>query len=233
VIIPGSRSDYEHLSRFHYCGQSCGPIRQIYKLIDDHRWRGLAAPVVGIIVYGAPSANLAARNRAAGGVFAGLDRSAALTLLNERLLCIRRVIIEPRYRGLGLAARLVRETLPLTGAAMVEAVSTMGRMHPFFQRAGMTAFETPPDAKTERMQAALEMAGLNRALMDDSTSVHTMIEQLQPDMRRFVQDEMARFCQKFTNRRREPHSLQRTDFILSKLTHQPAYYLWTRRPEIF
>jgi hypothetical protein len=227
MIVPGDRSDYEHLSRFHYCGQSCGPIRRIYKLIDDHLWRGLRAPVVGVIVYGAPSANLAARSRATGGMFAGLDRVAALTLLNERLLCIRRVIIEPRYRGLGLAARLVGETLPLTGTAMVEAVSMMGRSHPFLERAGMTAFESPPDAKTERMKAALETAGLTGAFNKDSESLHAMIELLQPNLRAFVQDEMARFCQKFTNRRNLPHSPERTDFVLSKLSHRPAYYLWT------
>lgn len=227
-IIPGERGDYGHLSRFHYCGPSCGPIIQVYKLIDDHLWRGLRAPVVGIIIYGAPSANLAARNRATGGMFGGLDRAEALALLNERLLCIRRVIIEPRYRGLGLAGRLVRETLPLTGSPMIEAISVMGRSHPFFQRAGMTAFESPPDAKTERMQAALETAGLGGAAEQDSASVHTAIEGLRPDLRAFILGEMARFCQKFTNRRHEAHSPERTDFVLSKLSHRPAYYLWTR-----
>ncbi|MHC4881353.1 MAG: hypothetical protein ACYTFX_10795 [Planctomycetota bacterium] len=228
MTVPGDRSDYEHLSRFHYCGQPCGPIRQIYKLIDDHLWRGLAAPVVGVIVYGTPSANLAARHRATGGMFAGLDRAAALSLLNERLLCIRRVVIEPRYRGLGLATRLVRETLPLTGAAMVEAVSMMGRSHPFLRRAGMTVFESPPDAKTERMQAALDAAGLTGTREQDSESVHAAIERLRPDLRAFVKEEMAGFCQKFTNRRNEAHAPERTDFILSKLSHRPAYYLWTR-----
>lgn len=231
MITPGDRGDYDHLSRFHYCGNSPGPIRRIYKLIDDHLWRGLSAPVVGVIVYGAPSANLAARNRATGGMFAGMDRAAALALLNERLLCIRRVIIEPRYRGLGLATRLVGETLPLTGVAMVEAVSTMGRSHPFFQRAGMTAFETPPDAKTERMQAALKTAGLGGTLGQDSESVHAAIERLQPDLRAFIQEEMGRFCQKFTNRRNDAHTPERTDFVLSKLSHRPAYYLWTRPNE--
>ena len=231
MIFPGNRGDYEELAPFHYCGRSPGPIRQIYKMIDDHIWRSLAAPVVGIIVYGSPSANLAARNHATDGMFTRLDRSCALSLLNERLLCIRRVIIEPRYRGLGLATRLVRETLPMTGAAMVEAVSMMGRSHPFLKQAGMTEYSPPPDAKTERMRTALEAVGLTEALTRDSMSVHAMIEQLKPDMRMFIQDEMTRFCQKFTNRRNDPNDLQRTDFVLSKLASQPAYYLWTRPHE--
>ena len=85
-IIPAKRTDYEQLDRFHYQGAALGPTRAVYKLIDEHPWRALAAPVVGVIVYGSPPANLAGRNRAIGGVFAGLDRSGTLSLLNERMV---------------------------------------------------------------------------------------------------------------------------------------------------
>ena len=85
-IIPAKHSDYEQLARFHYMGMGLGPTRAIYKLVDEHPWRRLAAPVVGVIVYGSPPANLAARNRAMGGVFTGLDRAAALSLLNKQMV---------------------------------------------------------------------------------------------------------------------------------------------------
>ena len=230
AIVPGSRSDYEQLARFHYCGPNPGPIRYVYKFIGSGILSELLPAVVGVIVYGPASANLAARNRATGGMFAGLDRSAALSLLNERLLCIRRVIIQPRYHGLGLATRLVRETLPMTGTPMIEAVSMIGRSHPFLRLAGMKEFPTPPDDKAERMKAALEAAGLIGALQHDSESVHAMIERLRPQQRTFIKNEMDRFCQKFTNRRTGRHSPGRTDFVLSKLSHSPAYYLW-KNPE--
>ena len=227
-VIPAARADYTQLARFHYRGDSPGPVRRMFKLIDRHPWRSLAAPVVGIIVYAAPPANLAARNRATGGLFAGLDRSAALTLLNERLSCIRRVIIDPRYRGLGLASQLVAETLEVCGTPMVEAVSMMGRAHPFFEQAGMQAFAPEPDPKAERLRAAFEAAGLQEMMTQPPQRVHASIEQLDTPLRRFVMEEIHRFCQKFTNRRNRPHSPDRTEFILSKLTEQPMYYLWTR-----
>ena len=227
-IVPARHADYEHLARFHYLSAALGPTHAIYKLIDEHLWRRLAAPVVGVIVYGIPSANLAARNAATGGMFSGLDRSAALTLLNERMVCIRRVIIEPRYRGLGLAARLVAETMPLAGTAMVEAVSVMGRIHPFFERAGMRAFAPCPDAKTERMAAALEAVGLPRSTWHDSKTIQTKIEQLNHPRRIFIDSEMDHFCQKFTNRRGILDSPDRTNFVLSKLGARGVYYLWQR-----
>ena len=225
-IVPAKCADYEELSRFHYQPAALGPTRAVYKFIDEHPWRRLATLVVGVIVYGSPPANLAGRNYATGGMFAGLDRTSALSLLNERMVCIRRVIIEPRYRGLGLAGRLVSETMPLTGAAMVEAVSAMGRTHPFFKRAGMQAFAPPPDAKTERMRAAMEAVRTDETLWHDSTAVHKKIEQLSRQSRTFIDSEMGRFCQKFTNRREMGHSPQRTGFVLSKLASQGAYYLW-------
>ena len=51
-IFPGKHSDYEHLYRFHYLSAALGPTRAVYKLIDDYPWRRLAAPLVGVIVYG-------------------------------------------------------------------------------------------------------------------------------------------------------------------------------------
>jgi hypothetical protein len=75
-IIPGNHADYKQLSKFHYRGTALGPTRFVYTLIDDHLWRRLAAPVVGVIVYGSPSANLAGRTAATGGVLGGLDRAA-------------------------------------------------------------------------------------------------------------------------------------------------------------
>lgn len=226
-VVEAQLCDYEQLARFHYRPGIIGPIRGLYKVIDCHPWRSLAAPVVGVIVYGAPPANLAARNRATGGLFCGVDRSAGLSLLNAWMICIRRVIIEPRYRGLGLGSWLVRQTLERTGSPMVEAISMMGRTHPFLERAGMKAFEPAPDAKTERITAAFETAGIPCSSFKDPLSIHASIEALPKHVHRFLLNEMQRFCEKFTNRRRMPHGIQRTDFILSKLTVRPVYYLWT------
>ncbi|HOK96153.1 MAG TPA: hypothetical protein PKW71_08490 [Anaerohalosphaeraceae bacterium] len=226
TVAAGSRSDYEELAVFHYRNPSPGPIRFIYKLIDQHPQRRLAVPAAGVIVYGPPAANLAIRNQVLGGFFAGLDRADGLALLNAGMLCIRRVIIEPRYRGLGLASRLVKETLPLTQAAMVEAVSTMGCVHPFFVRAQMTEYICPPDVKTSRLQAALETVGIDRSLWLDGQAVQAAIDALPDGQKAFVQQQIERFIQKFPRQRRLTDTAQRLEFVLSKLTGSSRYYLW-------
>jgi hypothetical protein len=50
------------------------------------------------------------------------------------------VIIEPRFRSLGQAVRLVKETMPLMNVPFIEALAVMGRVNPFFEKAGMTRF---------------------------------------------------------------------------------------------
>jgi GNAT superfamily N-acetyltransferase len=225
-IDPAGREVYDRLAAFHYRDGRLGPYTHLFALLDDDWRRQMMVPAVGVIVYRMPAANLAARNAVTDGWFAGLDRAAGLALLNAHVQCISRVIIDPRYRGLGLAARLVRETMPLTGAAMVEALSVMGMVSPFFERAGMRAFDPAPDVKTERMAAALETIGIGRRLWIDPRAVQNRIDALDRRRRAFIEQQLAGFLQKFARQRHWPGGLARTDFVLSKLGHPGRYYAW-------
>jgi predicted N-acetyltransferase YhbS len=55
---------------------------------------------------------------------------------------IARVIVHPQFRGLGVAARLVRRICNECPTRYVEAFAAMGDVHPFFEHAGMT--RVPP-----------------------------------------------------------------------------------------
>jgi ABC-type ATPase with predicted acetyltransferase domain len=48
-----------------------------------------------------------------------------------------RVIIHPKFRGIGLGEFLVKQTLALANAKVVEVLAVMARYNPFFERAGM------------------------------------------------------------------------------------------------
>jgi predicted GNAT family N-acyltransferase len=65
-------------------------------------------------------------------------KKTRLSLINKNVVCITRVIIDPRFRGLGLASRLVRETMGQMGRPIVESAAVMGHVNPFFEKAGMT-----------------------------------------------------------------------------------------------
>ncbi len=226
VIRPSGPEIYRHLASYHYRNAALGPCSHLFGLFDEHPQRRRTVPAAGVIVYRGPAANLATRNVATGGYFSALPRTVSLALLNEHVRCISRVIIEPRYRGLGLASRLVRQTLPQTGAAMVEATSVRGLVQPFFERAGMLRFRRAADVKTERLKAALETVGIGERLWIDAAAVHAHLSSLDRPQRAFIEQQINAFLQKFARQRNMPHCQQRTDFILSKLGDPGCYYLW-------
>jgi GNAT superfamily N-acetyltransferase len=134
-VVPGDIEDYRALAHYHYRDGQLAPFAAIYALRGDsilvHRAR---LKTIGVIVYTMPTAACELRNVATGGIFAGLDRRTRLALINKNIRRISRVIVEPRFRSLGLAARLVSETLPLLDVPIIEALAVMGLVNPFFEK---------------------------------------------------------------------------------------------------
>ena len=57
--------------------------------------------------------------------------------MNKQLSIINRVVIYPKYRTVGLGAKLIRESLPLVGTPYVEMIAVMAKYNPFAEKAGM------------------------------------------------------------------------------------------------
>jgi hypothetical protein len=220
-IEPGCLDDYKRLSRYHYRGDHPGPAAAIFVLSRS----GCKTPV-GVIVYSNQPAVLELRNIATNHVFAGLDRSTKLALINANIRRISRVIIEPRFRGLGLAGRLVRETMPLVNVPIVEALAVMGWVNPFFERAGMKAYKAPPSAASVQFIEALSTIGVEQADLLDPEQVQNKLEKLGGCENRFIEHQIRHFLKSHGRRRDMPPGLERTQYILTKLTARPVYYIW-------
>jgi ABC-type lipoprotein export system ATPase subunit/N-acetylglutamate synthase-like GNAT family acetyltransferase len=135
-IEKGSLEDYEQLKRFHYRSKnekesSSLRTKDCYKLL-------FGDSLIGVIVYSRSYLNLKPRNMVFGEryVFTPGDLGTA-RLINEEIARISRVIIHPKFRGIGLGEFLVKETLPKVNAKVVEVLAVMARYNPFFERAGM------------------------------------------------------------------------------------------------
>ncbi len=224
-IVEGRFSDYKELAKYHYRNARTGPFTNIFTLKpkDDSF---IDANNIGVIVYSMPNPCLELRNIATGNFFVGLDRKTQLSLLNKTVRRISRLIIEPRFRGLGLAAHLVRETMPLVNVHVVEASGIMGIANPFFEKAGMTAYNAPPKTSNIRMIEAFDTIGIVDSMLINPMEVHRDIELLDTDKRQFIEKEFRVFLKSFGNKRCCRHSLERTEFVLSRLTERPIYYIW-------
>jgi ABC-type transport system involved in cytochrome c biogenesis ATPase subunit/N-acetylglutamate synthase-like GNAT family acetyltransferase len=140
----GSIEDYKKLSCFHYRtqddGESTGQgIREYFKLLfnDD---------LIGVIVYSGSYLNLKPRNMVFGEryVYTAGDLTKA-RLINEEIARISRVVIHPKFRGIGLGAVLVKETLPQVNAKVIEVLAVMAKYNPFFEKAGMVKVDYQRD----------------------------------------------------------------------------------------
>ena len=229
VLVEAGRSEYEELAGFHYRDGGCGPRAAVYAMIDKHYAATRKDRVAGVIVYSMGAANMEMRNVALGGVFGGGSRRDELSLVNKNIRCISRVIVEPRYRGMGVASRMVSESMQLIDVPVVEAMAVMGRVNPFFERAGMKRFEPGVSVKAARMIEALGLVGISEDDFIDAEKVYERVEQLHQSERRFVNGEIEKFVQTYGKRRYMGDGVDRMRFVLSKVVYRPVYYVWVNR----
>jgi hypothetical protein len=226
-IVPGKVSDYKELAPYHYRNGQMGPFVAIFAL---RAYSALAARLgrtaIGVIVYTMPTPGLELRNTATGNLFVGLDRSTQLASLNKNIRRISRVIIEPRFRGLGLASRLVRQTMPQMNVPIIEAMAVMGLANPFFEKAGMKAFTAAMPARCVQLTEALSMVGIEERELIDIQTVQGKLDRLPKAQADFIELQIAQFLQSYGKRRNMSQGPERTRFVLSKLTARPVYYIW-------
>jgi GNAT superfamily N-acetyltransferase len=155
-IEAGSIDDYRSLAKFHYRSAHPGVVTSLIRIvhrdescIDRFLGRGEQAQVIGVLVRSLPPLSCTLRDVAMRGRYTELSPRETAVLLNREVRTISRVVIHPQWRGLGLAVKLVRHALanPEHGIIFTEALAAMGRVCPFFERAGMTRYEHPPRAR--------------------------------------------------------------------------------------
>lgn len=225
-LVPGDMSDYEPLAAYHYRGERPTVVKAVYVLRPAKPLGCFGRRAAGVIVYTMPNPRVELRTVATGGLFAGLDRQTELAMLNRNVRCISRVIIEPRLRGIGLASRLVRETMPRMNVPIVEALGVMPRVNPFLERAGMKAFEPRVPVEHVKLIEALSAIGVEEGDLVSPAVVQTRLDELPDPETAFIERYIAEFLKSHGTRRTMPPGIERTRYILAKLTHRPAYYIW-------
>jgi GNAT superfamily N-acetyltransferase len=123
----GSRSDWPYFARWHYRSHHVGFVRRVTLL-----WHG--AEPIGICVFTTPAIALRQRSRYFG--LTGRWSRVKLQALNRQLVTLSRVVLHPTYRGAGIAASFIRESCRSCPWPWIETLAEMGRLNPFFERAG-------------------------------------------------------------------------------------------------
>lgn len=165
-IEEGTIQDYKKLAQFHY-RESGGlpPPRKVFTLKRNKE-------TVGVIVYSYSPITCFGRSKA-------FPKRLTTEQLNQDFSIISRVVLHPKYRTMGLGARLVRETLPKAGTRYVEAIAVMARYNPFFQKAGMKKIaEQEPDPSCQKAVEELRKLGFNPILLASEKQNLKRLEEL-------------------------------------------------------
>jgi GNAT superfamily N-acetyltransferase len=225
-IVPGDMSDYQLLAAYHYRDGRPVGIKAVYTIRPKRALESLGRRPAGVIVYAMPNPRIELRHIATRGAFHGLDRQTELQLLNRHVRCLARVVIEPRFRGIGLAVRLVRETMPRLNVPIIEALGVMPLVNPFLERAGMQYFEPRVPVEHVELLEALSIVGIEENDLIDPGRVQQELDRLGAAAHTFIEAGIQRFLKSHGSRRTMPPGLERTQYILGRLTHRPAYYIW-------
>jgi ABC-type lipoprotein export system ATPase subunit/GNAT superfamily N-acetyltransferase len=152
-IVKAKLKDYEELSGFHYRDKGGIPAAQKVFILKH------GEQTVGAIVYRSPGL-------VALGRLLSVGRKVLLQELNRDWSLITRVVVHPKYRTIGLGAKLVRDTLEKCGRPYVESIAVMARFNPFFEKGGMRKVAvSQPDKRLLRSLAKLETLGFDTTYM--------------------------------------------------------------------
>ncbi len=249
TLARGSIGDYQALSEHHYKAGRPSTVMRVLVLrhnlatvtqrfLDLYRGgeasssAGSAGRVVAVLVESQPSLSCRLRDWALDGRYRSLRSSRQrASLLSAELRTISRVVVAPQWRGLGLAVRLVREALATATTPYTEAIAAMGKVHPFFEKAGMTPYHRPPLASDNRLVAALGRVGIEPVDLALLGAMFEKIESLPDPTRQWLLKELnqwhhrkfIRSCYRSDDPRQQLRDAQR------QLLAEPVYYLHDNR----
>jgi predicted N-acetyltransferase YhbS len=233
-IVLGDRADYLALKAHHYRPGNPMTMTRVLAIRDSRPRasdRFLTRPTtpqaIAVLVESLPALSCRLRDVALGGRYGHLRPKPRSQLLNEELCCISRVIVDPRYRGMGLAVRLVKHALSTATTRYTEALAVMGRVSPFFDRAGMTAYERPALPAEERALAALRFASIEPRALAMPSLIQHRIEALPDPSRQLLTKELTRWYRTAGGRgiSKSPSLANVLDAARQQLLANPIYYL--------
>jgi len=179
-VVQANLKEYEKLAGFHY--RDSGGIPVVQKVFALKR----GDETVGVIVYKSPG-------MVALGRLLALGRRIMLQELNKDWSLITRVVVHPKYRTIGLGAKIVEDTLYKCGRPYVESIAVMARYNPFFQRAGMRRIaESTPDRRLLKTLAKLSDLGFDQTFLSSQAyNLHKLRED--PNLVVMVKDVLREF----------------------------------------
>jgi ABC-type lipoprotein export system ATPase subunit len=213
-IVEGTTEDWRKLAGFHYRSHKIAAPRKIFCLKRGEE-------LCGVIVYCYPPPTCFGRRL--------VLPKMSMKELNDKLSIITRVVVHPKYRTIGLGAKLVKGTLPLAGTPYVEMPAVMAKYNLFAEKAGMQKIaEQPPPKEALKISETLQKLGFNIQLLGSEKYALSKLQSLSNEdvtkiREAFIKHAHARFMKYFFCHvpfgRKEVYAKEVMKANLEKLAH--------------
>lgn len=238
IIARGTLKDYLVLDDYHYLNTPLPPHKYIYTVRPRPAnprttvtgFNGPAhghASLVAVIVYSTPLRDLKARTTATASYFKQpTTLKERLELINKNILYVSRLVVDPRYRRLGIADWLWRETLKLQTVPVVESLTMLPVRKDWLESLGFSLYYSPTPQSIRRLKKAFKKAHLTGSCLKIPQVAQKRIDALLTDEKIKLERSLHDFLHQYRSHEHMPDSIERTAYILSKLPYPNAYLIW-------
>jgi ABC-type ATPase with predicted acetyltransferase domain len=211
-IEPGTKQDWKKLCAFHYRGHGVSVPRKIFRMVRGEE-------LCGVIIYTYPPPACYGRRLV-------LPRMT-MREINKKLSTINRIVIHPKYRTIGLGAKLIQETLLQAGTPYIELIAVMAKYSPFAERAGMQKVaEQQSTGSVSKVSKVLSELGFDLQFLGSEHHVLRKLENLTAEQtdklkETFIMSNHPRFKREFAASRHQPYG-KTTDYQFAIRKADPA-----------
>lgn len=239
VVERGTPADYHRLAHLHYAAGHPATYHSVWVARDT-----ADDCIAGVCVYSYPDLHSSARNTATSNEYVIHGSRKTAQRLNREVVRMSRLIIAPQYRGIGLAHRILAESIADLDRRYIETTTAIGPFTTLFERLG---FHSVPQTSGPSEAALFEWAETTQldplATLDhsrlarhiDGLSVRKAREAWRIIWHYYHQYVVHRRTKKRHPRRipdrSDPRWKEAIDVACRRLTDRPQYYILGPLPE--
>lgn len=226
-IVPATLKDYSALTCYHYRTEPIKPVTQIYKVRARTPHTKEMPDPLAVIVYRMPIPDVRPRTHATKGYFhVPTSLSDRLKLVNKNIQYLARLIVDPRFRKIGLATWLLADSLTFQTAPIIETLTPIDYTNRIFLKAGFKLFHMNAPTWYKRFTDALDSIGFADQPQISPWAVQLRIDSLKGKQLNYIDNAFHQFVYHFRHRKQMPSGIDRTKFALSKIPYPKAYLIW-------
>jgi len=228
-IVQAIKADYDKLAHYHYMTPLKHPMTHIYKASHKDNTSGRWPDPMAVVVFKTPLPRLKARNIATNNFFEKPPtNSERLSLINSKIRYLARIIVDPRFRKMGIGSKLLHEALKHVSYPIIETLTPIDFTARLFRKQGFVCYPTPAPLWHKKMIKTFLKTGLTEQSLEIPAIVHARIDCQQPNTFWIIDQQIKSFLSHYRHQQHWRHSFERTKFVLERLYYPQAYHILQR-----